>query len=51
MPVFDIVIEHGRVVDGTGTPWFQADVGIRAGRIAAIRLRRCRHVSELKRAA
>jgi dihydroorotase/N-acyl-D-amino-acid deacylase len=35
-PAFDIVIEHGRVVDGTGTPWFQADVGIRAGRIAAI---------------
>jgi dihydroorotase/N-acyl-D-amino-acid deacylase len=30
------VIEHGRVIDGTGTPWFQADVGIRAGRIAAI---------------
>ena len=35
-PGFDTVIEHGRVVDGTGTPWFQADVGIRAGRIAAI---------------
>jgi dihydroorotase/N-acyl-D-amino-acid deacylase len=35
-PVFDTVIEHGRVVDGTGTPWFQADVGIRAGRIVAI---------------
>ena len=35
-PVFDTVIEHGRVIDGTGTPWFQADVGIRAGRIAAI---------------
>src|SRR4029077_11649129 len=35
-PVFDTVIEHGRVVDGTGTPWFQADVGISAGRIAAI---------------
>jgi len=35
-PVFDIVIEHGRVIDGTGTPWFEADVGIRAGRIAAI---------------
>ena len=33
---FDTVIEHGRVVDGTGSPWFQADVGIRAGRIAAI---------------
>jgi N-acyl-D-amino-acid deacylase len=35
-PVLDTVIEHGQVVDGTGTPWFQADVGIRAGRIAAI---------------
>jgi N-acyl-D-amino-acid deacylase len=35
-PVFDTVIEHGRVVDGTGSPWFQGDVGIRAGRIAAI---------------
>jgi hypothetical protein len=35
-PVFDTVIQHGRVIDGTGTPWFQADVGIRAGRIAAI---------------
>jgi N-acyl-D-amino-acid deacylase len=35
-PVFDTVIEHGRVIDGTGSPWFQADVGIRAGRIAAI---------------
>ena len=35
-PVFDTVIQHGRVVDGTGSPWFQADVGIRAGRIAAI---------------
>jgi N-acyl-D-amino-acid deacylase len=34
--VFDTIIEHGRVIDGTGTPWFQADVGIRAGRIAAI---------------
>jgi N-acyl-D-amino-acid deacylase len=33
---FDTVIEHGRVIDGTGTPWFRADVGIRAGRIAAI---------------
>jgi dihydroorotase/N-acyl-D-amino-acid deacylase len=35
-PAFDTVIEHGRVIDGTGTPWLQADVGIRAGRIAAI---------------
>ena len=33
---FDVVIEHGRVIDGTGAPWFYADVGIRAGRVAAI---------------
>ncbi len=33
---FDVIIEHGRVVDGTGGPWYAADLGIRAGRIAAI---------------
>jgi N-acyl-D-amino-acid deacylase len=35
-PTYDVIIEHGRVVDGTGAPWYAADVGIRAGRIAAI---------------
>src|SRR5579862_5482762 len=35
-PAYDVIIEHGRVVDGTGAPWFAADVGIRAGRVAAI---------------
>ncbi len=29
----DLVIEHGRVMDGTGSPWFRADVGIRGDRI------------------
>jgi N-acyl-D-amino-acid deacylase len=33
---FDVIIEHGRVIDGTGAPWYAADIGIRAGRIAAI---------------
>ena len=33
---FDIVIANGHVVDGTGSPWYAADVGIRDGRIAAI---------------
>ena len=33
---FDTVIERGRIVDGTGSPWFQADIGIRGARIAAI---------------
>jgi len=36
LPTYDLIIEHGRVIDGTGAPWFAADVGIRAGRIAAI---------------
>ncbi len=33
---FDLIIEGGRVLDGTGSPWYRADVGITAGRIAAI---------------
>ena len=33
---FDVVITGGRVVDGTGTPWFRADIGLREGRISAI---------------
>src|SRR5689334_4427138 len=33
---FDVVIANGRVVDGTGAPWFRADVGIRGDRIVAI---------------
>jgi N-acyl-D-amino-acid deacylase len=35
-PPYDVIIEHGRVVDGTGAPWYAADIGIRSGRIAAI---------------
>jgi len=34
--VLDLVIRNGRVIDGTGSPWYAGDVGIRAGRIAAI---------------
>jgi dihydroorotase/N-acyl-D-amino-acid deacylase len=33
---FDVVITNGRVVDGTGNPWYYADVAIRDGRIAAV---------------
>ena len=33
---FDLIIEHGHVIDGTGSPWYAADIGIRGGRIAAI---------------
>ena len=33
---YDIVIVNGHIIDGTGSPWYSGDVGIRAGRIAAI---------------
>ena len=36
VPQFDIVIANGHIVDGTGSPWYSGDVGIRDGRIAAI---------------
>lgn len=32
----DVVIRHGRVVDGTGSPWVRADVGVADGRIVAV---------------
>jgi N-acyl-D-aspartate/D-glutamate deacylase len=35
-PDYDIVITNGHIVDGTGSPWYSGDVGIRDGRIAAI---------------
>ena len=33
---FDIVIVNGHIIDGTDSPWYSGQVGIRAGRIAAI---------------
>src|ERR1035437_7183716 len=33
---YDVVISNGHVIDGTGSPWYAADIGIRAGKIAAI---------------
>ena len=33
---YDLIIRNARIVDGTGNPWFHADVGVKQGRIAAI---------------
>ena len=35
-PAYDIVIRNGRIIDGTGNPWYSAEIGIRGDRIAAI---------------
>ncbi len=32
----DIVIKNGSVLDGTGNPWFRADVGIRGEKIVSV---------------
>jgi dihydroorotase/N-acyl-D-amino-acid deacylase len=33
---YDVIITGGRIVDGTGNPWFYGDVGIRGDRVARI---------------
>jgi N-acyl-D-aspartate/D-glutamate deacylase len=33
---FDVLIRGGRVLDGTGNPWYRSDIGVRGGRIAAM---------------
>jgi N-acyl-D-amino-acid deacylase len=33
---FDILIRNARVIDGSGNPWFRADVGVRDGRIVSV---------------
>ena len=33
---FDVIIENGRVVDGTGAAWFYGDVGIKGDRIRIV---------------
>ena len=35
-PEYDLVIRHGRVVDGSGNPWFSGDVAVRGDRIVAV---------------
>jgi N-acyl-D-amino-acid deacylase len=34
--LFDLVVRNGRVIDGTGAPWFWANIGIEDGRITKV---------------
>lgn len=33
---YDLVIRNARILDGAGNPWFRGDIGVRAGKIAAV---------------
>ncbi len=35
-PTYDLLITNARVLDGTGNPWFKADVAVRDGMIVAV---------------
>ena len=39
----ELILKGGRVIDGTGAPWYFADVAVRGGKIAAIG--RLNHIS------
>lgn len=34
--MYDLVIKNARIIDGTGAPWFRADVAVKDGKIAAM---------------
>jgi len=34
--VYDVILSGGKIVDGTGNPWFYGDVGVRGNRIVRI---------------
>ncbi|MCS7017582.1 MAG: D-aminoacylase [Cytophagales bacterium] len=44
---YDLLILNGRLVDGTGNPWYQADLAIKNGRIAAIGRLREAHAAKV----
>src|SRR5512143_2669266 len=35
-PAYDLLLKNGRVVDGTGSPWYRADVAIKGDAIVKI---------------
>ncbi len=35
-PDYDVIIKHGHILDGSGSPWYEGDIAIKGGHIAAI---------------
>ena len=33
---YDIIIQNAKIIDGTGNPWYQSDIGIYRDKITAI---------------
>ena len=38
-PAYDLVIRNGRIIDGTGSPWYRGDVAVRGDTVARIAAR------------
>lgn len=36
VPRYDLILRHGKIIDGTGNPWFIGDVAVRGDKIAAL---------------
>jgi N-acyl-D-amino-acid deacylase len=36
VPRYDIIVKNGRIIDGSGNPFYYADIGIKKGKIATI---------------
>ena len=32
-PEYDLIIHGGRIIDGTGSPWYRADIAVNDGKI------------------
>src|SRR5689334_23804065 len=35
-PEYDLLITGGHIIDGSGSPWYEGDVAVKGGRIAAV---------------
>src|SRR5580765_2044744 len=35
-PTYDLLIKNGRIIDGTGSPWYRGDLAVRGDTIARI---------------
>src|SRR5215475_5105660 len=33
---FDVLVKNGKIIDGSGNPWYYGDIGIRNGKIVSI---------------